>query len=558
MRQQVVDIFASKGDTADSIRSRTRKAASPPGVIRSGVRALSIILAVVFLAGCSQATPPEPPVTPTPVKVLDPIEIRRVEYDGRVFTGRYGEDCISPDGKYLLAAVLGESEETMSAIPLSREGEPGASGEAITLYSVDRAWTKLNAVYWIPVGWLSNDQCVFIVHGWQNQGEHKGERGSAVFIGDLSAGTASAIAWVDSKEQGQQVDDVALTAAGKLYMRLAQRVYEVDTGTGSARLVRDNLSDYAPLFYMRISPNGQHAVYSVNEEGRRGIFIMDLATGAERPLLPTGETFSFYPAWSPDGKYVAAYTANLMPDPTGEGLEIYSILPGEDGPLGAAQAITVVDVDGNIVKTISLSAPEGDDGKAQEGEQYLFYFDWLADSKHLVFSGGPVILGKWGEVRSKDLTGVFIADVAAGTEPVQVTDLVAIEEGIGEPIDYIFPVASLPDGSGAFMNISTASGQSIWRVINGQPASKAADGWWQTPRAKPYFLDSVAGVIGQGPEYVLTLFGPGKAVEFGEKTGHPMEILAYNDSILVAVSHDFMNNHSVMYVYSMVAEVVQG
>jgi len=108
------------------------------------------------------------------------------------------------------------------------------------------------------------------------------------------------------------------------------------------------------------------------------------------------------------------------------------------------------------------------------------------------------------------------------------------------------------------MNISTASGQSIWRVINGQPASKAADGWWQTPRAKPYFLDSVAGVIGQGPEYVLTLFGPGKAVEFGEKTGHPMEILAYNDNILVAVSHDFMNNHSVMYVYSMVAEVVQG
>jgi hypothetical protein len=107
------------------------------------------------------------------------------------------------------------------------------------------------------------------------------------------------------------------------------------------------------------------------------------------------------------------------------------------------------------------------------------------------------------------------------------------------------------------MNILSANGQSVWRVQNGQTSTKIIDGWWQMPRAKPYFLDSVAGVIRQGSECGVWLFGKGEAVALGDKTEHDLEILAYNEDILVTASYDFMNDHSVVYVYSMVKEIVE-
>ena len=146
--------------------------------------AVCTALISVLLAGRAK---PQPDPMPKTVTVLDPVLVKQMILDGQLMTANRGE-VISPDGKYLLAGVRGDPTETMAAIPITAASEP------IALYSVDRSWTTNNLVQWYPVGWLSDTKCLFIVHGWQNQGVHKGERGTAILTGDLKIGRASC--WV--------------------------------------------------------------------------------------------------------------------------------------------------------------------------------------------------------------------------------------------------------------------------------------------------------------------------------------------------------------------------
>lgn len=532
-------------------------------IARTLVRAVCFVLAAVFLAACSRATPPSPPDPPDPqtLTVVDPVELVRADWDGRWVTEDKSR-CISPDGKHLLVAILGDSAETMAAVPLPQgdpdrnlddPGEPATVGDPITLYSVDTSWTKHNLVQWIPIGWLSDDRCVFIVHGWQDQGEHDGERGTAVMVGDISSKTVSLVAFMDSPVPGEIVDEAVLTESGTLIVRVSEKIWSVDIQAREKKLIREDFPDYGPLFYFAISPKGDYAVYSLNEDDRRGVFIMDLATAEEKPLLLAGDTFSFYPSWSPDGKYIMAYTASPLEDVSGQGLQLYTLLPAEDGPFPAAEAITVVDVQGNAVKTIRLDAPEGEQGQ----RHFLFQFAWLADSEHMVFVSGPVTLGKWGEVRSMDYTGVWIGDVTEGSEPVKCADLAAVQDQMGGQISHIYPVSSLPDGTGALLSVLSADSQSIWRVTIDGPATKVLDGWWETARLQPFFLDAVAGVLGQEDGSALYAVSSSKVIPIGEKSADGMSIVAYTDDMLVAASHNYSTNDSVIYVYSMLKEIVQ-
>ncbi len=527
---------------------------------RIAVRAACLVLAAILLVGCS--VNPTPPGEPKIVTVVNPVELTRAEFSGQWITADKNQ-CISPDGKHLLVAVLGESAETLSAIPLLEEdgGSGQGLGDPIDFYSIDTTWTKHNLVQWIPVGWLWDEKCVFIVHGWQNGGEHHGERGTAVMVGDLAAKTSSLVCFTEAPEPGEIVNESVLTEAGELIFRVSEKIWAVDIQSGTKRLIREDFPNYGPLFYFALSPKGDYAVYSLNEDDRRGIFIMDLATGTERPLLPAGDTFSFYPVWSPDGKYIMAYTAGLLPDASGQGLQLYTLLPAEDGPLPAAEAITVVDVQGNVVKIINLDADrqDGEQGQSQEPKtaQFLFQYAWLADSEHMVFVSGPVTLGKWGEVQSMDYTGAWIGDVGSDSEPVNCADLLAVQEEIGEHISYIYPVSSLPDGEGALLNIVGAESASIWRVSTDGSWARVLDGWWETARLQPYFLDSVVGIVSQGGQSRIRLVGPSDVVALGEETEDGVSILGYSDRILITAAHSYQTGKSVVYVYSMLDDMVQ-
>jgi hypothetical protein len=551
-------------------RSVYKNGAKGHVIARALVRGVCMVLAAVLLAACSTATPPSPPSEPKTITVIDPVELARAEWDGQWITADKRR-CVSPDGRHLLVAIQGDPAEVMAAVPLPKvnsEGDPNVSptgspgeltalGEPINLYSVDTTWTKHNLVQWIPVGWLSDEQCVFIVHGWQNQGEHYGERGTAVMLGDMSSKTATPVAFMDSPQQGETVDEAVLTESGTLILRVSERIWSVDIEAREKKLVREDFPNYGPLFYFAISPKGDYAVYSLNADDRLGIFIMDLATGEERPLLPAGDTFSFYPSWSPDGKYVMAYTAKSWQDASGQGSRLYTLIPGEDGPFPAAEVITVVDVQGNVVKTISLQgAGEGQVGES-EPRQFLFQFDWLADSRHVVFVSGPVTIGKWGEVLSRDYDGVWIGDVTLGEEPVKCTDLTAVEEEIGGDISYVYPVSSMPDGTGALLTVIGDDMQSLWRVTSDGSATKVLDGWWETGWLQPSFLDAVAGVVGEEGGSRIYLVGPSEVAPVGDKSGDGMSIVAYTDDTLIATSYNIWDNRSVIYVYGMLREIVQ-
>ncbi len=515
-----------------------------------GMAVCCMILVSVYLIGCTQTSP-------NMVTVVDPTELARLEFKGQWVTTDKTK-CVSPSGEYLLAAVQGITTETMSAIPLPPKGEgegvtPVTSlGESINFYSVDTTWTKNNLVQWLPVGWLSDEKCVFVVHGWFNQGEHQGERGTSVMIGDLAQNLTSPIAFIESPIQGKTVDDLVLSDTGKLILRISNDIWVVDLESGEKTLLRDDFPDYGTLFYLAISPKGDYAVYNLNQDDKLGVFIMDLETGEEKPLLPAGETLSFYPAWSPDGKYIAAYTASALPDASGQGLQLYKLLPGEDGPMPAAQNIVIADTMGNVVKTIALGPK--DDGM----DQFLFQNIWLADSKNIAFVSADVVLGKWGEVKTLEYAKAWIADVESQEDPVMRCDLRDTQENDDHRISYIFSSLSLPQGNGMLLSLGYPDNASVWQIPQEGDPQKLTDGWWQTPRFQPYFQDGVVGAVRTSDGAVGVWWANAQdSLKFDETDMNEISIVAHTDKIFITMAHDYMTNDSVITIYDMLKQVEQ-
>jgi hypothetical protein len=505
----------------------------------SAIRIISaVILFAVLLAGC---TKPQP--EPKTVTVLEPTRVMEVTFDGQLITTNR-EAMISPDGKYLLAGIRGKPDETMAAIPIQADaatGDEGGAGEAepIVLYSVDSTWARNNLTQWYPVGWLSNTKCVFIVHGWQSQGEHKGDRGAAIFTADLETSSSTIIGYIPVSEQGVLIDSAALTGDGKMYMRAGRKLWEINVTTGDVKLASGDLGEGYGISTSAISPLGTHLVYGTYREDKTGLYIIDIATGEERPLLVADDSLSFFPSWSPDGKYIAAYTVQAVPPGSPEeSVPRYNFIPGEDGPMSSGQSITVVDLAGNVVKSIAV-----------EG-QYLSHFAWLSDSESLVYLAGPVAFGKWGEVTSFEYETANIARVTEDP-PVKVADVSEIEEVTGEPTIWVFPVGSLPEGEGALINVAGGEGASVWRVSTSSPPLKVADGWWQTSRIAAEYLDSIAGIVGSGEQNGLWLVGE-TATQF-ETCPSGTGIAAYSDELLVVENFDFMADKTWVAVYDMIS-----
>lgn len=450
---------------------------------------ITLLAAAIVLSACAR-----PPVDDTgrPGSLgagesrIEPQEVASFECDGEIRPANERQ-AISPGGKHVLAVQSGEAGMNLVAIALEGDGQ-----RVRTLHSVDRAYMQKAAFGYHSLGWLSETRCVFAITGWQNSGPHKGRRGLAVLTGDLESGSCEEVAFIAMPE-GILRSAVFARETGKAQFCMSapgasSAIWECDVREGRTRLIRGSLPVYDGMFRAQRSPDGRY-VYELHENDATGTFILDAETGMEKPLLPRGETMSFLPSWSPDGRYVAAYPVNRKSGApasqdrwTSSGN--YDLLAGEDGPRPAGGAITVVGVDGKIVQTIRV------EGKT------LSTFTWSPSSDAIGFVAGRVqeLAGGLGEVYPES---VWLAWMGGSGSTVKVADIPRDDPGDRA---YVVVHSVDPDGQGLLYTDYRDQKTAVWRARRGpsgtapQPV-KVDDGALVFTGGKPVYGESFVEIV---------------------------------------------------------------
>ena len=215
--------------------------------------------------------------------------------------------------------------------------EPGKfQDEPVVLRSVDRQWTIDNGLEYIPIGWLSDNECLFVSSGKQDQGKHRNKQVISVLAGDITQKQVRELAFIPLEYA--LVRNAALdTEHNMLILDASNSIITVDLESYAVNTVKQEPPTFQGSLAAELSPDRTAAVYNLHEEGKNGVYMLDLGTAAETPLIPSGDTMSFYPVWSPDGQYVAAYTVARKPGAgSGEAIDTSAMnyeTPGEDSPM---------------------------------------------------------------------------------------------------------------------------------------------------------------------------------------------------------------------------------
>lgn len=89
-----------------------------------------------------------------------------------------------------------------------------------------------------------------------------------------------------------------------------------------------------------------------------GLRMLTATKGESNLVFATSDTFSFCSTWSPDGRFVAVYTAPRRTDLAGShsesSWENYEVFPSEPGFVPMAETIAIADREGRVVRTINV------------------------------------------------------------------------------------------------------------------------------------------------------------------------------------------------------------
>jgi hypothetical protein len=482
--------------------------------------ALGIVLAFsLILSACSGKSSNGEPL-PTS-RTFNPTVKTEFEIDDWAWADR-ADQVISPDGKYALLILNNESGQSVAVTPIG-----GEEHAPVALYSSPMG--SVDGLYYRTLGWTEAGKALFAAFGYQNQGPNTGKRGISVLSGDIVEGTATELAFVDLPE-GQLHTAEYIPERGKVYLTMTGAVWAYDLNENRLSQIRVGLPTYDGLFYARISPDGNHFVYELLEDGKSGVYILEASSGVEKPLLPNGDTMSFIPQWSPDGKYVAAYTVDRKAGETGTARADYAFFPGEDGPLTIAPKITVMDTSGNVVCSVSL------DGKV------LSNFRWSNDSKSLVFVSGEATMDS---ATYMDMgmpcipwDGVWTVSATGNELPVR---LAALEPPASDEPSFIYPLAFDADNKSVYYQFS--QGESLWVALakSGAGAStetplhstKIADGYWHFQSENPVFGEYTAALITTGQVTDLWFLKSSELRKMDSWGTITTVILGYNDDLLL-------------------------
>ena len=168
--------------------------------------------------------------------------------------------------------------------------------------------------------------------------------------------------------------------------------------------------------------------------------------------MPDGDTKSFYPQWSPDGKYIAVLTAqskvSSAAGSSGIGWRDYDLVYGEDSPLAAAQSITILDAGGTKVTSVGLD------------DRMVAYPLWSADSSTLGFFGATKANDAYPGIR---LDSVWTARMSGASSSATslVPEKIADFPPDGGETSYADAILT-PDGNGVYFHTGAYEQNLLW------------------------------------------------------------------------------------------------
>jgi hypothetical protein len=241
---------------------------------------------------------------------------------------------LSPDGRYLAMAYTHVTDH--GAFPPYR----------VLLW--DRTQPKEAAVevYARPEGELqswrfSRDGKSLYVSWWEHVADKEAAVGrTGTDVVDLKTKAKQAVklpTYKDADGKEQETQFAAASADGQTILVVGQGLQ----ATADGKVIRSLSAPDANVFpaSVRLSPDGKEVVYATfhRDDKSHSLFIVPLAGGEPKELIPAGKFTDVRPRWSPDGKRIA-YTCRLLDPknpPFNYGTETYLKLVGADGGNGS-------------------------------------------------------------------------------------------------------------------------------------------------------------------------------------------------------------------------------
>ncbi|MEW6183292.1 MAG: hypothetical protein AB1500_08965 [Bacillota bacterium] len=350
------------------------------------------------------------------------------------------------------------------------------------------------------LGWTEDGRVVFTRQGTQPDGEHKGQRGISLRAASPGGGEAQEAGWLPvAHGTVRQVEFLPERDGVFVHVSGPGSLWRLDVNSGQRTLLADELPSYDGLFLPRLSPAGDCFLYELYEQDKKGIFRLGIdgsgEKGEERPFAPSGDSWNFYPRFSPDGRHVVYYAAPRKTGATGLNAGDYDLSPMEDGPAPVAAAAHLADSGGRVIASLTVpDAKLGNIAWAEDGRHLAYVAGRTgSDNNSEVVPGIPVmedqsiwladLRGKAGKVADVPEGGeIYIVKITADTVYYHVTNgdkstLWAAREDI-RPTEitpagrweFISPTPSL--GDRFFLCRRTAGGKQDVYLVDGDDAGR--------------------------------------------------------------------------------------
>lgn len=209
--------------------------------------------------------------------------------------GKLEAPTLGPNDKLAVVEFLGDSRQFADKALMAVDGKPVS--------------TTYDDTFPFHAAWLSSTEMLYTANG-------------QIIDADLEAKSQKTIGFTASIDSYRpqyapkkfSFDDTAvkqvkgifapaLSPDGKAIAFVAlNQLYVMQVGTPKpVALTHDSFYKQGPMW----SPDGKQLAYVSDKDGVENVYIMDVASGQEKPLALDANTAQIFPAWSPDAKWMA-------------------------------------------------------------------------------------------------------------------------------------------------------------------------------------------------------------------------------------------------------------